>query len=61
METIVSESWIVLGIIALVVMAAAGGWVFHLEQRLSKLRQAFAEDYSRIVDHSATRPTLSHG
>ena len=60
MDTIDTQSWIVLGIIALIVGSAAGGWIFYVEQRMSKLRQAFGPDYSRIADQSAMRTRLSH-
>ena len=60
MDTIDSQSWIALGIIALIVGSVVGGWIFYVEQRISKLRQAFGPDYSRIADQSAIRARLSH-
>jgi hypothetical protein len=61
MHAIDTQSWMVLGVIALAVFAGIGIWASCVRQRLSKLQQAFSVDYRRIVERPTAKPTLSHG
>ena len=50
MDTIDTQSWMCLGIVALVMGTAVGGWVFYARQRMAKLRRAFALEYTRVAN-----------
>ena len=50
MDSIDTQTWIIIGIAALIAAAIVAGWFFYLKQRTSKLKQHFGPEYGRTVD-----------
>ena len=55
METIDSQTWIIIAAVVVVGMVALGAWLFYQKKQSNKLQERFGPEYDRTVNELGSR------